>query len=64
MFGQTTGGVHEAELVDATSTEEFTTKLEACREVWDERELAVNPTRLPTFLSGLLVKRQVRLKRA
>ena len=35
-------------MVDATSTEEFTTKLEACCEVWDERELAVNPTRLPT----------------
>ena len=49
VFGQTTGDVHEAGLVDATSTEEFTTKLEAYREVWNERESAVNPTRPPTF---------------
>lgn len=49
IFGWTIGDVHEAGLVDATSDEDFDAKLESYNKTWDQRELAVNSSRPPTF---------------
>lgn len=49
VFGHSIGDVHEAGLVDATSVEDFEIKLSDYQNVWDDRELASNPSRSPSF---------------
>lgn len=48
--------MHEAGFVDAASAEAFDKKLEAVQAVWDEREMAVNPSRTPIFFYWFLLK--------
>ena len=62
IFGQTTGNVHEAGLVDAASTEEFDAKSEACHEVWNQRECQANPNRGPFFFQWFKTHKAMEVK--
>ena len=49
IFGKRSGSMYEEGLVDATSPEDFDTRLESCREIWNTREAPYAPSSGPRF---------------
>jgi len=62
IFGKTTSGVHEVELIDMTNEEEFEQRVKSLHEVWDQREISVAPHRSPVFFDWFVKEKSIDVK--